>query len=310
MKHRSAWFVLWACLAVSVAADAPVWLRLARGNVVLYCRKNDLKNGERIVSVIEESGPKILADLDFQEPDSLTVFLAGSRSEFDQLTSHAMPEWSMGAADPKRFVLYLQSPRFADPNAPLETVVKHELSHAILGKAVGGARPDRWFEEGFAMMQSGESGWGGTVLLTRGFVFNEAFTLAEIEDVLQFNRDRAALAYEESLAAVKYLVERFGPDAVGELVMSLRNGESMEGSVRAATGISYRQFEDEWFGAMKRKSHSALAVDFTLVLSGAFVVLLVAARIATSVRSRRIKKEWNQSTEPDFEIHETDSPSD
>ncbi len=310
MNRRAILWVLSGCFIFSAFGGVSPWRRLARGNVILYCHENDLKNGERVLLTVAECSPKILEDLDLAEPDSLTLFLAGSRDEFSQMTDHQMPEWSAGAADARRSVLYLQSPRFADPDTKMETVVAHELGHAILGMAVRGAPVPRWFEEGFAMLESGESAWIGTVQLMRGFLFSGALDLSEIEDVLRFNRDRAALAYQESLAAVKYLVERFGPESIPDLVSVLRQGGTMAEAVRRVTGHPYRQFQAEWFESMKRKYRMALVLDSSLLLSLVFVMLFAAAWVSTKIRTERKKMEWEKYTEQDREDHEAHSSPD
>jgi len=310
MHHRAVVWIIWGCFVLSAFGEASPWRRLVRGNVVLYCHGNDLKNGERILSVVAECGPKILEDLELAKPDSLTLFLAGSRDEFREMTHDAMPEWSAGAADPQRSVLYLQSPRFADPDTRMETVVAHELSHAILGMAVRGMPVPRWFEEGFAMMESGESGLNGTVQLMRGFVFNEALDLSEIEDVLRFNREKASLAYQESLAGVEYLVERFGPESIPDLVSAMRQGGSMAEAVRVVTGLPYRRFQAEWFESMKRKYRKAVVLDFSLLLSLVFLTLFAAAWVSTKIRTERKKMEWEKQTEKDREDHEANSSPD
>lgn len=310
MMRRAVFIVLLICLVSRTIGNSPAWQRLVNGDVVLYCHVNDMKNGERIIEAVKSTYPRIMVDLHLTVPDSLTVFLTGSKDEFHRLTRGELPEWSAGATDPKRSILYLQSPRFADPDTRLEDVVEHELGHAVLGMAVHGARVDRWFDEGFAMMESGDMGFGGTIHLIRGFVFDEALRLSDIEDVLELNRDQAVLAYQESLAAVKYFVQRFGTEGIAELVSALREGKTMDEAVHIATGIPYAQFQDEWFDAMKRKYRTAIALDFSLVLSVAFVTLFAAAWVTTRIRTRKKKKEWDQETEQDVETRETNPPSD
>ncbi len=292
MKHR-----FFAALMLSVIASAGVpgetpWRRLVHEDVALYCRENDMKNGQRIVEIIDRAFPRILESLNLEKPDSLTVFLASTREEFRGLTQGLIPDWSGGAADPARSVLYLQSPRFADPDGVLDQVVVHELAHAVMGMAAPGPSVERWFEEGFAMREAEEGGFGGTVRLWWAFIFGEAVPLAEIDDVLQFDRGKAALAYQESLSAVQYLVERFGRETIADVVMALRSGKPMDEAVSSVTGMRMDAFESEWFRTVKRKSGFVLLLDFSFFVSAVFVVLFFAALVRTRIRTGRIKKEW------------------
>jgi hypothetical protein len=171
-------------------------------------------------------------------------------------------------------------------------VVVHELAHAVLGMAVSGLPAERWFEEGFAMLEAEEGGFGGTVRLWRAFVFGGAVPLAEIDDVLQFDRGKAALAYQESFSAVQYLVERFGRETIADVASALRSGKPMDEAVSSATGMRMDAFEAEWFRTVKRKSGFVLLLDVSFFVSAVFVVLFFAALVRTRIRTDRIKEKW------------------
>jgi len=307
--------LLFVAVTTAAATDAAAWKRLVHGNVVLYCHESDLGNGASIVSIIDGALPRLLTDVGLAKPQSLTaqgltIFLASTRDEFQGLTGGAVPEWSSGAADARRAVLFLQSPRFADPDEPLERVVVHELAHAVLGAAMNGVEAERWFEEGFAMLESGETGFGESIQLMWNFLLGQALPLSEIEDVLTFKQPKAALAYRESRSAVNYFVEQYGSSAVGDLIAALRMGRSMDQAMVLATGISMKSFEAEWFNIMTRRSRNAVIVDGTVVLSVVFTTLFFAALVATRVRTRRIQEEWAHQPEQNVGMDEIRPPLD
>jgi len=297
VNSRFASAVFWLGCAVSALGQAEPWRYLVRGPFLLQCREADLKNGERILALMDRTCPWMLADLGLDVPDRLTVIVAASDAEFRGLTGGGLPDWSSAAADRERAVLYLKSPRLFRSGGDFDKTVNHELAHAVLGMATGNIPADRWFEEGFAMLEAGEASFSGTQILVRGFVFGNGLRLSEIEQVLDFRAAQAALSYQAALSAVKYMIERYGPDSVSELVHSLRGGVSMADAMQRATGIPYSRFQADWFRNTKRNAVTLLAFEGSLALGIGMAALLAAAGVATHRRNKKIKRQWMQESD-------------
>ena len=283
------------------------WTQLLRGRVILYCHPKDVRNGERIFSIIEKERPKIEQDLGLSSVEKLTVFIASSESEFAALTEEQIPEWGVGAADPLRSVLFLKSPRFNRPEVDLEQVVVHELSHVMLGMVLRGREADRWFDEGFAMYESGEGSLGDAIRLARNVLAGEVLRLDEIDDVLTFRREKAALAYLESRYAVGYLVERFGRQTLKQIAWTLREGKGMDETLLLTLGMGFEEFQSEWYQTLKNKYRWYVFLDMPFVLGTLFVVFFLTAFIMTQRRIRRTKKKWEE--EDRYGIERLEKPS-
>ncbi len=283
------------------------WRRLARGPFVLACHEEDVRNGENVMSIVEEVYPRIAEDLGLLVMGKTTIVIASSEREFHVITGGQIPEWGVGAADPSRAILFLKSPGFSQPETNFRQVVVHELSHVMLGMAVEGRVVDRWFDEGFAQFESGERGLSGAVLLAKSLLGGQALRLDEIDEVLTFRRDKAALAYAESRAAVEYLVDTYGKDVIPRIVRVLGEGKGMDEVFLSNLGIGFQEFQMEWFRAMKHTYRWYILLDLPLVFSVILIVLLFTAFFITRRRIQQRRRIWEEEALYGIERLEEDS---
>lgn len=285
------------------------WKQLVRETTVLHCYEEDMKNAKLVISIVDETLPRIMGDLNFFSKKKVTIVIAPSEKEFQALTGGQIPEWGAGAADPSRAIIFLKSPRFARAETNLRQVVIHELSHVVLGLALGGSEIDRWFEEGFAQYESGERGIRGSILLARCLFSGDILWLNEIDEVLTFHRGKASLAYHEARSAVDYLIETYGKDILAGIVQIKSEGKGMDEALLGSTGVGFQDFETDWYHAIKRKYRWYILMDFPVVISTVFVALFITAFFATRRRIRKRKQIWENEELHEFERLEENSAS-
>ena len=309
LHHRTVFSFFIFCRLFVLPLEASEWRQLVRGQIVLHCYEEDLKNGERVMSIAHHALPRIVRDLNSPSIGEVTIVVAPSEKQFHALTGGQVPEWGVGAADPSRSLVFLKSPRFARPEANFKQIVVHELTHVVLGMALGGKEIDRWFDEGFAQYESGEKGIRGSILLARSLITGDILWLDEIDDVLTFRREKASLAYQEARAAVDYLVEIFGNDVIADIVQVLREGKGMDDALLAACGVGFQDFQTDWYLAMKHKYRWYILLDFPLVISTVLVILFLMAFFATRRRIRKKKHIWEKEDLYAFQKMEEHSTS-
>src|SRR5205823_14960941 len=64
------------------------------------------------------------------------------------------------------------------------------------------------------------------------------------------DRDRA-LATEESLAAVKYMVDTYGSDKMRSLLAALKDGGTVDDAFKKGFGLTLDQFDTRWKNNLK-----------------------------------------------------------
>lgn len=196
-----------------------------------------------------------------------------------------MPHWAAGVAHPPsgEILIAQHGPDGAPTN--LEELLRHEMAHVILYRAVGGAEVPRWFHEGVA------EGWNGTLSLGR------AQTLASAvfgPGVPQLDRLEASFHGEQgpqvgvAYAAARDLVDFMRSyDGSGmklrQTLTELRQGHRFEVAVIRAYGVSVEELVGTW-----RAGLPARFVWYPLAASGGLPFILVAPLVAIGwIRRRR-----------------------
>ncbi|MBN2031468.1 hypothetical protein JW824_14640 [bacterium] len=303
MKHR--FHIFWIIVIVLVfgycSSAKAQWRKLIRGSVILYCHDNDIQYGENILYIIEENVTRVAEDLGLAAVGEIKIIIASSEQEFNTLTGQQIPEWGVAATDPQMSAIYLKSPYLSRAETDLEKVIVHELSHVIMGMVLEGKSIDRWFDEGFAQYEAGEQGVRGTILLARSLVTGNIIWLNEVDDVLTFQRQKAALAYQVSYMAVQYLVDTYGKDMVVNIIQSLRDGKEMDEALFLSIGIGFQNFQDNWYATMKKKYVYYLFLDFPFLFSLTLLVLFFTALVVTRRRMVKKRRVWELEESYDYE---------
>ena len=286
--------------SVSIAAGGE-WRRLFRGPVVLYCYEKDMQHGDKIISIVDQALPVMSERFGLSRRPEVTILVAPSQKIYDQITGGQIPEWGIAAAEPEQSVIFLKSPRIARPETDLKSVVLHELSHVLLYTASGGYPIDRWFDEGLAMTFSEEKRFLETLTLARAVFAGEIIKLDEVDDVLTFRRQKAGLAYQESLSAVQFLIDRFGGEALAGIIRRIGQNADMDAALQSAVGMGFGEFEDSWYQAMRIKYRWAIFLNFPFMISVLMVVLFLVAFFVTRSRTKKRKKVWEQEDLYGFE---------
>jgi hypothetical protein len=265
---------------------------------VLFAPRDSLV-AARVLGLLEDQLP--LPGLPDSFPAGVTAILAHTPDAFDAVTGGRVPEWRAGVAIPGQGLMVIptgEGRRILDPEG--RRVVRHEWAHLGLAQALGGLRPPRWFDEGYAQWASGgwdaTEGWRLRILLALG----RAPPLDSLS--LAWPRDRASAdaAYLLAASAVTYLLGESGARGLGVFVDRWRTERSFEVAFRRTFGVTSSQFEEDWRRHVRRQygwlfvlSHSAV---FWMVLA---LVLLLMVRIRQS-RNREQMARLRAKEAPDL----------
>jgi hypothetical protein len=136
----------------------------------------------------------------------------------------------------------------------LESVLPHELTHAVVNEFFGGQETPQWLHEAIAgRFEQTRDHYGEAARLARKVVAGEFFRMRDLFDQEGYP-DRVGLFYEQSAAVVLYLFET-GPDAMYVFLSELRDGNGHDAACAAALGIpeenAVEEFERRWVEWMK-----------------------------------------------------------
>ena len=131
----------------------------------------------------------------------------------------------------------------------VESVLPHELTHAVINEFFGGQKIPQWLHEAVAgRFEQTRDHYGEAARLARKVVAGEYFRIRDLFDQEGYP-ERIELFYEQAAAVVLYLFEA-GPDAMYSFLVELRDGNGHDAACAAALGIpkenAVEEFERRW----------------------------------------------------------------
>ncbi len=269
---------------------------LARGGFVFHFEEADRLAALELARQATDARSRIAEALGGDPGGTLHVYLCHDQQAFARLLGGA-PGWMSGVAFSRLGWTAIRLDSASDrPWADVVATFRHELSHLLLRRAVGPeARIPRWFNEGFAMYQSGRWSFHRVKVLARGIVGGELFRLADISDTFPEREDLVRLAYAQSAAFTGYLVEQAGPRGMRRLVGLLASGVGFDDAVGQVFGESLPDLEADW--------RARLEVDYAwlpAIMGGTAVwavaaLLFLVAYLRTKVVQGRTLAVWEDA---------------
>jgi hypothetical protein len=243
---------------------------------------------ERIEPLITEADHvrHDLADrLGQQVLKSVRVDIARTAGEMETLAPAGAPypPYAEGVAYSELgLVLLTLNPRYANPNYDLKQVFRHELAHVALHDAVGDHDVPRWFNEGFAVLASGETSFDRMWELYTATLSDRLIPLSEVERSFPSDETKATVAYAEAVDVVRFLVRRQEAHRFRSLIQNLREGHSLDHATRQAYAIDLKTLEYEW-----REDVAKRYTFWPVLFSGTAVWAVALGLFALGWRKRR-----------------------
>lgn len=198
------------------------------------------ETGRKVLQILEDAYSRLGRELSYYPPEDIVVILY-SNQQFRDITQS--PGWAGGAFDGK---VRIPVGNVSEDDPRLARVVRHEYTHALLHSMTPNV--PTWLNEGLARyFEHGNEGAIERKAL-RGIAKKDMLIpLASLEGGFSaMSRERAWLAYAESLSAVTYLVERYGIYDTKRLLIELEKGNSIHDALQDVLFISYEDFQDNW----------------------------------------------------------------
>ena len=181
-------------------------------------------------------------------------------------------------------VLLTLNPRYSNANSnyDIKQVFRHELAHLALHDAVGERDVPRWFNEGFAVLASGESSFERMWVLWSATLADQLIPLVDVERSFPSDENKASIAYAEAVDVVRFLVRREEAHRFRALIQGLRDGQDLDNSMRQAYAVDLKTLEHEW-----REDVAKRYTFWPVLFSGTAVWGLVLGLFVIGWRKRR-----------------------
>lgn len=245
---------------------------------------------------------EIEADLAGDVDDDVEITFVANAGRVAEASG--MPHWAAGVAHPPtgEIIIARHGPDGAPSN--LEELLRHEMAHVILYRAVGGgdngAALPRWFHEGVAESFNGTLSFGRAQTLASAVFGPGVPDLEHLEESFHgTDGPQASVAYAASRDLVEFLRAY---DITGmrlrQVLTELRAGHRFEVAFIRAYGVSLEELVVQW-----RRGLPGRFVWYPLAASGGLPFILFAPLVGVAwIRRRRAVRRGYQRLEHQDEL--------
>ena len=263
------------------------------GTYIIYYAEGGERLSAEIDKITCRSVGEIAAEIGLETILPVAFVIAPDTPSFRHLHGGRLPEWGEAFGDSRRMIIGIDASRVLLSGRPLETVVRHELSHVLLAQRTAGAHCPTWFVEGIAMRQSREwtlrDQWHLALTVWR----EDMPSLEDLRGRFPKSAAKAAMAYRVSYAAVNVLLAGGERDMI-TFTAFLRDSGDFEKAFTLTFGETAGEFSGR-FAATMRSRYRKTALFLSISPYGlSFSVLFLLADFIKRSRSRRKIEQWER----------------
>lgn len=202
---------------------------------------------DMVAVAAERAYEPVTRELGYVPPSKTTILIYPDKSELRKAFGWSGDESAMGVY--WGGVIQLLSPRaWMQNGASLDEFihsgpVAHEFTHLVFDLMTNG-NYSRWFTEGLAQYTEyrvNHYEW----ITPANNLHGQLYTMAQLDDSFD-DLSNQALAYRESLAAIRYITDNYGDDRLRQIIGELQHGVRLERAIPDALGMSYADYETAW----------------------------------------------------------------
>ncbi len=180
-------------------------------------------------------------------PSQRLVVLLYTPEQFRELRQ--APEWMVAQYDGKLRVPLVDNPR----SAYFRSIVWHEFTHAIVHELSHGQCPV-WLNEGLAEFEGTKQTGRSFARVQQANQHGELLSLADLQGHFTDLTDpqRIALAYEQSLSIVTYLMDTYGAWRLKRLLKRMGEGTPADEALMQEFRLTRSRLEAQWLAWLNR----------------------------------------------------------
>lgn len=282
-------------------AETYPWETLSTPHYTLFYGQGDHLVARAVAAHVEEFHDKVAADLGGVTHRPIKLYLAPTREVFTSVLPKGsyVPMWAVAVAYPDLDLIVARSPRsIRRGRIDLSRTVTHEIAHVLLAKAVGpGAEIPKWLNEGFAMYEAEQWGFGEMATMTRISLANQFIPLEELARAFPGERHAAAAAYAQSFSVCAFLMDEYGAARFHQFIRSLGEYNHVSMAMKSSFGITLRQLEKAWHRHIRRRYTWIPVVTGTSTMWAVAGWLFLAGYLRKRAWQRRRMREMEMEEE-------------
>jgi len=210
-------------------------------NFILKYDQDDAYSSELVLHSLVNAYNQLAYDFGLYENNEFTVILY-SHEDFTNILN--VPSWAAAIYDGKIRIPFNYASLDIDE---LESIIRHELTHAILHRIAGDKVP-AWLHEGIAQYKDGVNDSDVKKALKEAVLNNRMVPISELQAGFGNIKDTAQVkvAYAESLDFIEHLINNYGFYTLLDILNNFNNYTSVNELFNFVYRRDLTQLEKEW----------------------------------------------------------------
>jgi hypothetical protein len=221
------------------------WQVISGGNINLHYYDSGQSFGQTLHDDAAQALVRLSSDVGISSDKPVNIYIYANTSDLQASILYA-PSWVGGQAFPETNIVIIGvSTDQLDWGKGTEA---HELTHVLVGHLTFsclGFIPT-WLNEGLAMYGQGGPTNAEISQFDQAKAANQLLALSSLAGAFSDEANRANLSYTEAYSVVNYLIQTHGRDKMTALLISLRNGNTIDQALQSSFGFDTNGLEDAW----------------------------------------------------------------
>jgi hypothetical protein len=222
------------------------WHSLTNGNLSLHWYQGDQAFSQDLMQAAQ-GGLAFNATQSGLKADSLIdLYIYADAADMKDAILYE-PAWTGGEAFPE-FDIVILGISAADLDYWGRDAIIHELTHVLVGHLTFtclGVVPT-WLNEGLAVYSEGQLDAASQAQLNQAIQENSLLSVRSLSGGFSEVTSKANLSYSQSYSLVKFLIDTYGQAKMTALLVTLRDGNSIDDALIQVYGFDVDGLEDAW----------------------------------------------------------------
>lgn len=241
------------------------WQTITSGYINLHWYAGNQTFAQDLLAAAEIGLARLENDAGLQPDKPIHLYIYGNTEDMRDAILYE-PGWTGGLAFPEHDIVIIGISQSEIDWG--RTTIVHELTHVLVGHLTFSCLGDvpTWLNEGLAVYSEGELDSASATQLSEAISNDELLTVRSLSGGFSEVPSRAYLSYSQSYSIVKFLIETYGQGQMNSLLISLRDGTTIDDALMKVYGYDVEGLEAAWresIGAMPKTASAQPTVQPT-----------------------------------------------
>lgn len=224
-------------------------------------------------------------------PGVIRIFIYPGEADLRSALRLGGYDWAGGQARPELGAILVGIPNDQFARDEMERLIPHELTHLLVyqraGRRLGNVPP--WLDEGLAAANELRPAADRQALLEEALANDRLLALKSLCAPFPQDQNSARLAYAQSASVVQYIRERYGNQAIRDLLSAYADGASCDLGVERALGLTIDGLDSTWRARLTGQPQVAVALNDSVVWLALWLMVAALALPLLGTVRKRIK---------------------